>query len=408
MVKFYLNICRDNKDILLNKKKNDRRIILEKLSLKECNDLGAFYNVYEKFPGVPTYIRRAAINDAISMFSKWEEEKIEGINCALKMRRNVFPSLYKDRIFKRTDGNKALIKLYVGGTWKWLEINLDKHDLKYIAKLDNIVKSHPPILKNVKNKWYLSFSFERNTELHNTDFEDRIVCAVDLGIKNDAVCSILNSKGKILARKFINFKREKSEIEHLVNEKRRAVKKSSKQCLVYSKKINTLNNYLHIKIAKAIVDFCKENNVDVVVLEKLSFDFRKKSPKYLRYWRAIKIQKRIEFLAHKSGIGYSYINPINTSKLAFDGSGEVKRGYYKQNGKTIHNVSICVFPSGKIYNCDLNASYNIGARYFIREIIKSNLVIDWLPEKTKDFIRGNRTMVTLSTLLDINANKVDN
>ncbi|MBS5511538.1 MAG: transposase [Clostridium sp.] len=53
----------------------------------------------------------------------------------------------------------------------------------------------------------------------------------------------------------------------------------------------------------------------------------------------------------------------NTSRLAYDGSGPVSRDP--------KNHSLCVFQSGKQYNCDLSASYNIGARYWIREIIKT-------------------------------------
>ncbi|MDO5338341.1 MAG: transposase [Eubacteriales bacterium] len=34
------------------------------------------------------------------------------------------------------------------------------------------------------------------------------------------------------------------------------------------------------------------------------------------------------------------------------------------------NHSLCIFQTGKRYNCDLSASYNTGARYFIRELIK--------------------------------------
>jgi len=30
----------------------------------------------------------------------------------------------------------------------------------------------------------------------------------------------------------------------------------------------------------------------------------------------------------------------------------------------------CTFTTGKQYNCDLSAAYNIGARYFIRELLK--------------------------------------
>ena len=41
------------------------------------------------------------------------------------------------------------------------------------------------------------------------------------------------------------------------------------------------------------------------------------------------------------------------------------------DGVNIYGSVNCEFQSGKIYHCDLNASYNIGSRYFIREILKS-------------------------------------
>jgi len=50
------------------------------------------------------------------------------------------------------------------------------------------------------------------------------------------------------------------------------------------------------------------------------------------------------------------------SRLAYDGTGTVVRDP--------KNHSLCVFQTGKRYNCDLSASYNIGARYFIRELLK--------------------------------------
>ncbi|MBQ6398141.1 MAG: transposase, partial [Oscillospiraceae bacterium] len=51
----------------------------------------------------------------------------------------------------------------------------------------------------------------------------------------------------------------------------------------------------------------------------------------------------------------------------YDGSGKVIRG--KDVGfKT--NV-MCKFQNGKIYTWDLSASSHIGARYFIRELLKS-------------------------------------
>lgn len=93
----------------------------------------------------------------------------------------------------------------------------------------------------------------------------------------------------------------------------------------------------------------------------------------------------------------------NTSRLAFDGSGRVERGSYVQNGETKYNYSICVFPNGKTYHCDLNASYNIGARYFIREMLKSESVMTRLPAGANDLLYGTGTTRTLSTLIRLHA-----
>ena len=65
---------------------------------------------------------------------------------------------------------------------------------------------------------------------------------------------------------------------------------------------------------------------------------------------------------NRKGIRISRICAWNTSRLAYDGSGVVLRDQ--------DNHSLCTFQTGKRYNCDLSASYNIGARYFIRELLK--------------------------------------
>ena len=60
---------------------------------------------------------------------------------------------------------------------------------------------------------------------------------------------------------------------------------------------------------------------------------------------------------------------MDTSALAYDGSGKVERDP--------GNHSLCTFGNGKRYNCDLSASYNIGARYFIRELTKPMPATAW-------------------------------
>ena len=80
----------------------------------------------------------------------------------------------------------------------------------------------------------------------------------------------------------------------------------------------------------------------------------------------------------------------NTSKLAFDGSGIVKRN------KT--NFSLCKFSTGKQYHCDLNASYNIGARYYIKEKLKTLSAKKRLLMEAKVPSLSKRSTCTLATL----------
>jgi hypothetical protein len=86
-----------------------------------------------------------------------------------------------------------------------------------------------------------------------------------------------------------------------------------------------------------------------------------------------------------------------TSKLAYDGSGTVLRG--KDAG--FNTYELCKFSNGKIYNCDLSASYNIGARYFIRELEKSISVKKWSLIQAKVPECAKRTQCTYNTLVKI-------
>ncbi|MDR1914676.1 MAG: transposase [Clostridiales bacterium] len=100
-------------------------------------------------------------------------------------------------------------------------------------------------------------------------------------------------------------------------------------------------------------------------------------------WRKKEIQRIVEHNAHRNGMRVSHICAWGTSKLAFDGGGKVERGKYTIDGQEKYNYSICVFPNGKTYHSDLNASYNIGARYFVREILKSDPATVRLPDEAK-------------------------
>ena len=203
------------------------------------------------------------------------------------------------------------------------------------------------------------------------------ICSVDLGINTDAVCTIMRPDGTILGRKFINFSSDKDRMYRVLGRIRRFQREHGSRQVqgkwAYAKRLNI---ELGRKIAKEIVFYASENKADVIVFEYLEMKGKlsgKKKQK-LQMWRKRDIQKRCGQQAHRKGIRISRICAWNTSRLAFDGSGEIARD--------TRDHRLCTFQTGKRYNCDLSASYNIGARYFIREILKP------LPETERSLLEA--------------------
>ena len=283
--------------------------------------------------------------------------------------------------------------------WVWVKVKLRNTDVKYLQRYWSHCTPSAPTLEKRYGKYYLRFAFTENVKLSATKpFEQRI-CAVDLGINSDAVCSIMDATGTVLARRFINFPGEKDQLTHVLNRIKKFQRNNgSRNTQSFWAFARRLNGELSKKIAAAIVEFAVLQKADCLVFEHLDFQGKKargSKAQRLTLWRKNGIQDYAEQKAHRCGIRVSHVNTRNTSQLAFDGSGKVYRGK--------HNQSLAVFQNGKQYNCDLSASYNIGARYFIRELLKP------LSEKARSAPSAKvpevqrRTSCTLNTLLRLNA-----
>ncbi|WP_204105371.1 MULTISPECIES: IS200/IS605 family accessory protein TnpB-related protein, partial [Spirulina sp. CCY15215] len=116
------------------------------------------------------------------------------------------------------------------------------------------------------------------------------------------------------------------------------------------------------KVMRGIVEFAKAHNVKIIVFENLAGWKAKAGRKgtlhkqKFHLWCHRKIVELTQERWRELGGKVVFINPKYTSAYAFDGSGKVKRGK--------SNYSLCRFSTGKQYHSDLNASYNIGARYW--------------------------------------------
>lgn len=415
-VSFFIDVCDKEWDVLEPLKNLERCRKIEELTLYTKKNQNPKYNFNERFYKMPSYLRRSSINTATGCYSSyysnlknWKANPI-GNKPKLQLDRNVMPTLYKDNMYIRTDDNTARIKIFHKNDWVWLDVELNNQDVKYIQNHCTFKKEYVPTLKKQGKCWYLVFPFEDKVKFQKVDIEDQIICAVDLGLNNNATCSIMQSDGTVVGRKFVNLATEKDHLDKALNRVKKAQQNGAIKCPTLWKHVNDLNTDISRKTAKEIVDFAVLYNADVIVFEHLDTQGKKKGrgKQKLALWRKQEMQKLVEHKVHILGIRISHICAWNTSKLAFDGSGKVERGTYIQNRVEKYNYSICTFPNGKQYHCDLNASYNIGARYFIRELLKSDSVMRRLPSQTKDSDYGTGTTRTLSTLIRLNADLCSN
>lgn len=211
----------------------------------------------------------------------------------------------------------------------------------------------------------------------------------------------MNIDGAILARKFVNFASDKDHLYHTLNKIKKTQQRFGSHNTTKLWRYATFcNNDLASKIANKIVNIAVEYQCDVIVFEHLDTHgkVRGKSKQKLHLWKKNTIQRIVEHKAHQNSIRISRVCAWNTSRLAFDGSGKVLRG----KEANLDTYELCQFSNGKIYNCDLSASYNIGARYFIREIQKILPVKVWSDIVAKVPDCQKRTQCTYATLVKIN------
>ena len=384
------------------------RMYLEHLIHNTKNNIAKydFDSIYYK---LPCYLLRDIESKAIghifsykSNLDNYKKERYNKISNGKKFKKrepslskcNLLPSFYKGNMYKMISDNKIALKIYEDNDWKYEEFKLKKNDLKYINKING--KSYNPEIKIIGKKIYIKFTFEiEDLKLQDKELNKRIICGVDLGVNNDATISIMNYEGTILGRHFINTN-NKDLMNHLLNKKRKIQRNSGNykylRNLHINNKINSINKNIVNHTVNQIIKICLSYGVDVIVFENLRHKFKRAKRSFrarLHRWRKIAIYNKAYEMAHRNGIRVSTVNPNGTSKYAYDGSGLVERDN--------DNYSICKFVSGKTYNCDLSASYNIAARYYIRETLKPLDVNSRSELETKASLALSGTKLTYNT-----------
>ena len=247
-------------------------------------------------------------------------------------------------------------------------------------------------------EWFLTFPFSEPLTLPGSERKVRRILSVDLGINQACVCVAMEPDGTVTGRYFLKLPVEKDCLDKAVGRIKKAQQHGASKTPRLWALAKGINDNIAEKTAAFIVDTAAACRADVIVFEHLELGGRKRGSKKqrLHLWKARKVQRTVTGKAHRLGIRIRRVNAWGTSSYAFDGSGKVTRSV---DG----NYSICAFSSGKIYHCDLNAAYNIGARYYIREHIKSLPETERLAVEAKVPSCAKRSTCTLSSLIRLHA-----
>ncbi|MEB3281602.1 MAG: transposase [Lyngbya sp.] len=375
-----------------------------------------FQEVAKKRPSFlkfPSYLRRAAIADAIGIVSSFQTRYREWQSGIRKHRQarpprltamcKTYPALYKGQQILYGEGFLTVsLKVWNGKDWAWIEsIPVKNHGLNRHLTESNKIQS-PALVVN-KRTCQLSMPVQiGKVSKQESDF----VCSVDLGINNAATASIVGRNGTVKARVFINPARDidrRNQRRMMISTKSRPTRNITKSdlskgfCKGLYRKSSNINSEISRKVMRWIVDFASTHGVKVIVFENLEGWKAKAGCKgslqkqKFHLWCHRQIVELTQQRWEEFGGKVVFINPKYTSAYAFDGSGKVRRGK--------DNYSLCRFTTGKNYNADLNASYNIGARYWYGLIMGDKHFSRVFVGKSSN--DTSRTPITLGTLRDI-------
>jgi IS605 OrfB family transposase len=347
---------------------------IEKLIHQTARNPDPKYQYFNRrFYKFPSYYRRGAIQFAVGQVSSFNTRYMEwqsgkrARKDALPPRLNAdcgtYPPLYKGQCIKfAEDNNSAAIKVFNGTDWIWTTVGITGHRERHLTP--NNVRKSPYLVVNDKSH-HLSVPFQiKIPKLKDSES----VLSVDLGINTTATVSVVNFDGTVSHREFIHPGRD-------IDRRDKRLKRISHKASLSGKlqrgfarglyrKAGNINREIGQKVSATLVKIAKRYGVKHIVFEHLKGwrpkGGRKRSTLKQRFhnWLHRRIVNLTEMKWSELGGKVVFVNPRGTSSYAYDGSGKLKR--------SSSNYELAVFASGKQYNCDLSASYNIGARFILK------------------------------------------
>ena len=134
-----------------------------------------------RFPKMPSYLRRAAIQHALgSVFSYktrlglWEKTGQRESKPKLVYENHAMLVFYRDVMYREDKEGKdaAYLKLYDGHDWKWFHVRLRHTDMEYLRKNWSGKKASAPTLEKRHRKYFLRFSYTEDVILTKAPVEE--------------------------------------------------------------------------------------------------------------------------------------------------------------------------------------------------------------------------------------------
>ena len=320
--------------ISVAKSPKEKKTLVEHLIHSTKGNTAKYTKFDELFYKFPSYLRRAVISEAIgivssykSNYKNWLENGSKGECPKLQTEHFATPVFYNVNCYETTKNpNIVMLKLFHNNDWVWKPVKLRATDVKYIQKTQSGKIKKAPLLKKRGKYYYLRFAFEERITLPTTDIQSQIIVAVDLGINNDAVCSVMNANGTVLKRKFINFNSEKDRLHHTLNKIKKAQRQHHSVKNLWRYAVNC-NEQHSIKVATAIIEFAMLHHAHCIVFEHLDNNkkVKGKNKQKLAMWRKQYIQGLVTHKAHQQGIRISVLGAqVNWHMIIVVKSREIK------------------------------------------------------------------------------------
>ena len=346
------------------------------------------------FHKFPSYYRRAAIAFAYGSVSSYMT-RYRDWQGGKRQRRDAkpprftpdagcYPVLYRGQCYKlhgtqqvrnapprsglsRTQAGSAVeIKVFSGSDWIWITTNIALVRERHLLPSNKMLS--PSLIFN-ENACHLSVPFECHP--HKRKPVNNVV-AIDLGINSTATVTVVNFNGTVIHREFIHpgrdIDRRDVRLKSIsIKAKRTTGKKGGLHkgfCRSIYRKCHNINKQIGHIVSKQIIEIAHRYNSMAIIFEYLKGwkpkAGRRGSTLRQRFhgWLKAKIRTLTEMKWRELGGKTIDVPAAYTSKLAYDGSGLVKRNR--------NNYAVCRFANGKTYQADLNGSQNIAARGIIK------------------------------------------